>query len=160
MAGDELDRISSAIERLLRLNASRKVHANRAEAAGVELAPPGWVLLRRLDEDGPLSLSELAARADMDPAVTGRQVRQLEQGGLVERRPSDRDGRVTVVAATATGRDAFRAVQAVGRQHLADALADWSPDERARFADLLARFVDDLRPVGYRPVGSGNAEEP
>lgn len=152
MVGDELDRISSAIERLLRLNASRKVHANRAEAAGVELAPPGWVLLRRLDEDGPLSLSELAARTDMDPAATGRQVRQLEAGGLVERRPSDRDGRVTVVAATVAGRDAHRAVQAVGRQHLADALDGWSTEELARFADLLVRFVDDLRPVGYRPL--------
>jgi DNA-binding MarR family transcriptional regulator len=148
----DLDRISQAIEHLLRLNASRKVHSQRADAADVSISPPGWVLLRRISADGPCSLGELAEGTAMDPAATGRQIRQLEQQGLVERSTSEDDGRVTLVAATAAGLAAERRIRAVGAQHLGDALASWSDADLQALAVLLSRFVQDLRPVGYREV--------
>jgi len=146
----DLDELSSAIDRLLRLHASRKVHARRAEAAEVPVSPPGRVLLRRLVEGGPTSLGALAEQTHMDPAATGRQVRQLEAAGLVARRVGDHDARVTVVEASEDGRGAHERFRAVGDQHLADALAAWSADDRRQLATLLSRFVDDLRTVQYR----------
>jgi DNA-binding MarR family transcriptional regulator len=112
------------------------------------------VLLRRIVEEGPASLGALAEITYMDPAATGRQIRQLEDDGLVERTTSQDDGRVTVVSATEAGVAAHTTLRTVGDQHLGDALASWSEADRAELAALLERFVDDLRPVRYREVGS------
>jgi DNA-binding MarR family transcriptional regulator len=148
-AGDGVER---ALETLFRLNASRKVHARRAAAAGVVISQPGFVLLRRIQEDGPLSLGELARLTDMDPAATGRQIRQLEQDGLVERGPSSVDGRVTYVRVTPEGDDVRRRISEVLDQHMEDVLHEWSKADRADLARLLSRLVDDLRSAHYRTV--------
>ena len=152
MAGDHLDTAERALEMLFRLNASRKVHARQAAAAGVVISQPGFVLLRRIQEEGPLSLGELARRTDMDPAATGRQIRQLEHEGLVTRGPSAADGRVTVVRVTPRGRAVRGRVSAVRDQHMEDVLDTWSATDRATLARLLERLVDDLRSVHYRTV--------
>lgn len=148
--GEELDAVERALERLLRLTASRKVHARRASAARVAISQPGLVLLRRLQEDGPRSLGELARLADMDPATTGRQVRQLEDDGLVARTTSPADGRVTLVRVTPRGAEVRRRLAEVGGRHMEDVLGSWSSRDRVTLARLLNRLVDDLRTVHYR----------
>ncbi|MGH9051354.1 MAG: MarR family winged helix-turn-helix transcriptional regulator [Acidimicrobiia bacterium] len=156
-ADDDLDTVERALEALFRLNASRKVHALRAAAAGVTISAPGFVLLRRIQEDGPLPLGELARRADMDPAATGRQIRQLEQDGLVERVPSPGDGRVTNVSVTPEGGAARRRISEVLDRHMEDVLDAWSPADRADLARLLSRLADDLRSVHYRTLADDPA---
>ncbi len=151
MGDPELDAISAPLSRLFRLGASRRVQAGQASAAGVEVSPPGLVLLHRLVDEGPLSLSDLSARADMDPGATSRQVKVLEADGLVERRSRPDDGRVTVLAATAAGRQVRRRIAEVQDRHMADVLDGWSTADRQQFARLLDRFVEDLRSVQYRP---------
>jgi DNA-binding MarR family transcriptional regulator len=148
----DLDGVERALESLFRLNASRKVHALRAAAAGVTISAPGFVLLRRVQEDGPLSLGEIARRTDMDPAAAGRQVRQLERDGLVERVASAGDGRVTNVSVTPAGREARRRISEVLDRHMEDVLDAWSPADRANLARLLTRLADDLRSVHYRTL--------
>jgi DNA-binding MarR family transcriptional regulator len=147
---EDLDQITRSVGELLRLNASRKVHDHRGDAAHVEISPPGWALLRRIVEEGPRSLGALAELTNMDPAATGRQIRQLEDDGLVARSTSADDGRVTVVSATPGGEEASKRIRAVGQQHLADALASWSDEDRAELARLFSRFVADLRPTRFR----------
>ena len=152
--GDELDAIERALETLFRLNASRKVHSRLAAAAGVVVTQPGYVLLRRIHEDGPLSLGDLAERTDMDPAATGRQVRQLEADGLVERGPSSADGRVTFVRVTPRRpRRAAPHHRGAGPPHGGRA-AGVVAARPAALADLLGRLVDDLRTVQYRSLGT------
>jgi DNA-binding MarR family transcriptional regulator len=151
-SGDDLDAIERALETLFRLNASRKVHARLSNAAGVVISQPGYVLLRRIHEDGPLSLGELAKLTEMDPAATGRQVRQLESDGLVQRGPSSADGRVTFVRVTPKGRDVRRRINEVMYRHMEDVLEAWSSTDRAALARLLVRLVDDLRTVRYRSL--------
>ena len=148
--GDELDAIGRAIEQLLRLSGSRKVHARRAAAAGTVISPPGFALLRRIQEAGPVSLGQLARLTDMDPAATGRQIRALEHDGLVKRGPSADDGRVTVVRVTPQGAAVRRRLEEVNGRHMEDVLDQWSKADRATLARLLSRLVDDLRSVHYR----------
>ena len=152
-SGDELDAIERALETLFRLNASRKVHSRLAAAAGVVISQPGYVLLRRIHEDGPLSLGDLAKRTDMDPAATGRQVRQLEADGLVQKGPSSADGRVTFVRVTPRGREVRRRINEVTYRHMEDVLQAWSRRDRGALGELLGRLVDDLRTVQYRSLG-------
>jgi DNA-binding MarR family transcriptional regulator len=154
---DPVDVIERAVELLFRLNASRKVQARRVAAAGVAISTPGFALLRRIHEEGPLSLGELSRRAEMDPAAAGRQVQQLERDGLVSRSPSSDDGRVTVVRVTSQGQEVRRRITEVGRRHMEDVLESWSATDRATLSRLLTRFVDDLRTVQYRSIVGAQA---
>jgi len=149
---DAVDVIERSLETLFRLNANRKVHARKAAAAGVVVSQPGFVLLRRIQEHGPLSLGDLSRLTDMDPAATGRQIRQLEVDGLVARRASETDGRVTVVQVTRRGADVRRRVAKVGQAHMEGVLERWSNADRAALARLLARLVDDLRAAQYHTI--------
>ncbi|MGH3369785.1 MAG: MarR family winged helix-turn-helix transcriptional regulator [Nocardioidaceae bacterium] len=150
--GDHEGTVERALERLFRLNASRRVHARQAAAAGVAISQPGFALLRRIHEHGPVSVGELAKLTDMDPAATGRQIRQLEAEGLVTRGPSSADGRVVFVRLTSQGSEAWRRISDVRDRHMEDVLRTWSEADRAALAHLLSRLVDDLRSVRYRAV--------
>ena len=147
---DELAAIEHALEQLLRLYASRKVHARRSAAAGVMITRQGYLLLRRLQEDGDLPMGELARITQMDPAAAGRQVRQLEEDGLVTRTRGADDGRVVVVKATPRGAAVRQRLGTVGEDHMSDVLADWPAEDRERLALLLPRFVEGLRSVPFR----------
>jgi DNA-binding MarR family transcriptional regulator len=146
----DYDTLERAIAQLLRLNSSRKVHAQFAAAAGTAMSQPVAVLLRRIAEHGPLSLGEAAALTHMDPAATGRQIKELEREGLVVRGPSMQDGRVTVVRVTEKGADVSSRFIKVWQQHMEDALQGWSKADRTTLAKLLTRFVEDLRSYRYR----------
>ena len=147
---DELAAIERALEQLLRLYASRKVHARRSAAAGVMISQPGYLLLRRLQEDGPLTMGELARITQMDPAAAGRQVRQLEEEGLATRAKGEEDGRVVVVMVTPRGAAVRQRLDAVGELHMSDVLQDWPRTDRAQLAELLPRFVEGLRGIPFR----------
>lgn len=147
---DELAAIERALEQLLRLYASRKVHARRSAAAGVMISQPGYLLLRRLQEDGPLTMGELARITQMDPAAAGRQVRQLEEEGLATRAKGEEDGRVVVVMVTPRGAAVRQRLSVVGELHMSDVLQDWPRTDRAQLAELLPRFVEGLRGIPFR----------
>jgi DNA-binding MarR family transcriptional regulator len=86
----------------------------------------------------------------MDAASTGRQVRKLEDLGLVDRAPSAGDARVVVVDITDAGRDARRRIADVLDAHLRDVLDQWSPVDRRALGELLQRLVDDFREIQFR----------
>ena len=149
---DSFSEISRALERLFRLNSSRKVHSRQATAAGTPVSQPGFVLLRRIQEEGPLALGELARRTEMDPAACGRQIRMLEAEGLVVTRSGALDKRRIDVQITAAGADVRRKLAAVQDRHMDEVLDAWSEEDQLTFAKLLGRFVADLRAVQYRSV--------
>jgi DNA-binding MarR family transcriptional regulator len=153
-AGDagEIAEVERALERLFRLTVSRRMHTRQSAAVGTVVTRAGYAALRSLDAAPELSLGELARECSMDPAAAGRQVRQLEAEGLVEKAPSDGDGRVTVVRLTPAGRDVYRRIVAVRTNHMSEVLAGWSARDRASLARLVDRLVDDLRAVPFRPA--------
>lgn len=152
MTPDSFSEISRALERLFRLNSSRRVHSRQAMAAGTPISQPGFVLLRRIQEEGPLALGELARRTEMDPAACGRQIRALEAEELVTTKPSAGDKRRIDVSITNAGAEVRRRLATVQDQHMDEVLSAWSSQDRSAFAQLLGRFVADLRAVQYRSV--------
>jgi DNA-binding MarR family transcriptional regulator len=146
----DLREIERALQMLVRLNASRRVHTERSAAAGVLISQPGYALLSRIDEQGPLRLSELGKLIHMDPATVGRQVRQLEETGLVASSQDERDARVTLVRVTPKGRQAHERILRITQTHLASVLDTWNATDRAQLAALLSRLIDDFRQTRFR----------
>jgi DNA-binding MarR family transcriptional regulator len=146
---ESVQQIQRHLELLLRMSASRRVYASQADAAGVAMSQPAYVLLRRISQDGPLPMGELARRTHMDAGATARQVGQLERDGLVRRHPSPEDGRVNLVVATPSGLRMHQRVAAVLHRYMVDVLARWPERDRRDFARLMGRFVEDLRESNY-----------
>jgi DNA-binding MarR family transcriptional regulator len=144
------DELSLGLHRLQRLLASRRVFSRLAEASGVELSQQAIQVLRALSEDGPRPVADVARVAHMDLGAVSRQLKTLEDGGLLSRKTSPTHGSIVLVEATAKGKRAARQIEAVRARHLTDALSTWSTAERAELGRLLLRFVDDLQRTPYR----------
>lgn len=141
----DLEALQRSLGSLLRLHASRRVFAERSAAAGVAISQPGFALLSQADEGEAVTLGDLGRGTHMDPSAVGRQVRQLEEAGLLARSTDPDDRRVTRVRATPRGRAVRRRLADAGRAHVAEALSEWSVHDRHELARLLERFVHDLR---------------
>ncbi|MCU1396197.1 MAG: Transcriptional regulator, MarR family [Ilumatobacteraceae bacterium] len=141
-----------SLERLFRLGSNRKMYAKQAAAVGAVVARPGYALLRSIDEAGEISMGDLARECSMDPAAAGRQVRGLEEDGIVERVGGSDDGRVVVVRLTDDGRAVYRRIVDVRTSHLAKVLDEWPEADRRELIRLVDRLVSDLRAVPFKPA--------
>ena len=145
----QLDGVRLGIVRMQRMLSSRRINAGAAEAAGVSLNQQSIEVLRALGGCDAVSVGDLARSARMDTGAVSRQLRVLEEQGLVERRTSAQHGSVVLVTATSRGRSMAERYERVRYAQLARALADWTPEERVELGRLLVRLVDDLQSIPY-----------
>jgi DNA-binding MarR family transcriptional regulator len=71
--------------------------------APVGLRAGGYAILARLDQEGPLSLTALAARLAMDRSTLSRESGPLLEAGLLESNADARDGRRRLLSLSAAG---------------------------------------------------------
>ncbi len=96
---------------------------------------------------------------DLDPAIVARLLRQLEDGGLVDRSRNQDDGRMTVVEATASGQEIFDRMREVIWRHMRRALSGWPAEDVSNLAALLDRLVEEVQRQPY-PKLDGGSQEP
>jgi DNA-binding MarR family transcriptional regulator len=112
--------------------------------AGLDLDPVFLPVLVRLGQSGPASVVELSGQVGRDHSTISRQLAKLEAAGLVERAPSQADGRVRTARVTPAGEVAVAALSAARKRLLDQVLADWKPGERETFSRLFERFVEGV----------------
>ena len=140
------------MEALARVAQGRSAAARRAARAGLPLTGAAQQVLRRVIENAPVRISDLARHVHMGDAAVSRQVTALEEQGLVVRAPSSRDGRVAMVRPTPLGRGAGRRLRRAADGIFEEHLADWSSRDLARLTRLMERLARDLR-SGRRGCG-------
>ncbi|REJ06831.1 MarR family transcriptional regulator [Microbacterium bovistercoris] len=96
-----------------------------------ELQPSGYKLLTFVARSGGTNAHQLADCFEMDKSVVSRQVRMLEDLGLLESRPDEHDGRLRVLTATPAAREALAAVRADHADRMRAAMIELTPDEVA-----------------------------
>ena len=87
--------------------------------------------------DGPCSVSELARRLGVTQQATSKQVADLVDRGLVERRRDPSDARAWQISLSERGRDVVHAGRRARRAVIDDLVA-------ALGSDVVTRLVDDL----------------
>jgi DNA-binding MarR family transcriptional regulator len=142
---DPIAAVDRAMTELFRLSASRRVHADRIRRSGIDLSRTEWEFLRRVDDMGALSVSELATLLDLSLPVASRALQRLQQAGMVDRRMDPADRRRTRYVATARGRRVRAGFQAAMHEELTRALGRWNDEDLATLADIFPRFVRELR---------------
>ena len=130
--------VADALSRLGRLSSHVEAHAGRI---GADRA--SFILLKRLEAEGPLRSNALAEAMHADPSTISRHVAQLVRNGLVERTVDPGDRRACPLAVTDAGRHRLAEMRQRRDELVAGLLESWSGRDRAALAELLGRFVDD-----------------
>ncbi|MFE9098665.1 MarR family winged helix-turn-helix transcriptional regulator [Streptomyces sp. NPDC007264] len=99
-----------------------------------------YLLLNRLDKEGPMGVKALAASMGIDSSTVTRQVAPLVDTGLVKRTSHPEDGRAVVLQLSPRGAARLEEVRSSRRQLMAELTQDWAPEEREAFCTLLTRF--------------------
>ena len=136
----------------------RAFHAQRTylrpHVDGLGLGPGQPKLLVYLAVHGPSSQREVADFFECDPGAVSRMFESLERAGFVTSAPG-RDRRTKALVLTERGRAAADSWDAICAREQEAMLAGFTPEERATFADLLARARANL----WRAVNSNEGGE-
>ncbi|MEV7197081.1 MarR family transcriptional regulator [Streptomyces sp. NPDC093510] len=103
-----------------------------------------YLLLNRLDKEGPMGVKALAASMGIDSSTVTRQVAPLVDTGLVKRTSHPEDGRAVVLQLSPRGQARLDEVRSSRRELMAELTQDWDPEERESFCALLTRFNSAL----------------
>jgi len=94
-----------------------------------DLQPSGYKLLTHIARAGSANAHQLADSFEMDKSVVSRQVRMLEDLGLLESRPDDQDGRQRVLTATPSACETLADLRGGHADRLRGILAELTPEE-------------------------------
>ncbi|MEU1373534.1 MarR family transcriptional regulator [Streptomyces triculaminicus] len=124
-----------------RLGGVGRVHNSMDRAA--------YLLLNRLDQEGPMGVKALAAGMGIDSSTVTRQVAPLVDTGLVKRTSHPEDGRAVVLQLSPRGKARLEEVRASRRELMALVTEGWAEDEREIFCNLLTRFNTALSEIHF-----------
>lgn len=100
---------------------------------------PEWRLVTLIAEGGGLTQQALGAASRMDKVTVSRAAIALVDRGLIRRTPNPDDQRSHLLSLTRAGRDLYENVAPKALELEARIFANFTPKERASFADMLDR---------------------
>ncbi|TGA89929.1 MarR family transcriptional regulator [Streptomyces palmae] len=107
---------------------------------GYHLERSAYLLLSRLEAEGPMTIGRLAECFQLDVSTVNRQSAGLLRQGLLERIPDPDGGLARKLRITPAGTEDLTADRRMRRSRLGRALAGWSAEEIAGFEAALTRF--------------------
>ena len=140
-----LREIAAFLELITDLNRTPASRDRMLARSRVPLTRSGSAVLSTVERAGPLAVSELAERLGVDQSTASRQVKPLEERGLITRTSDPADRRSSLLSITAAGRRVRAKVRDTVLDDIDTALRDWPEAERARLGMLLERFGRALR---------------
>jgi DNA-binding MarR family transcriptional regulator len=112
--------------------------------AGVNLDRALFQLIISIHRKGPIGVVDLANQTGRDYTTVSRQVAKLESLGLIVRRPSAVDKRVSEAIITELGQEMTARIDAA-RDRIANKLfAEWDEKDIQDLVRLLRRFTDEF----------------
>jgi DNA-binding MarR family transcriptional regulator len=110
-----------------------------------------YLLLSRIQLEGPMSIGQLSDAFGLDASTLNRQTSAMLRAGLVERIPDPDGGIARKFRITDEGRRRLDSEREANLAGLEKVLVDWTPEEVAVFADHLRRFNTDIERLTGRP---------
>lgn len=134
--------------RLHLLHKLTDIESQRAYVAGAGLSMSDGRCLTAVGSFAPLSVKDLAQKANLNKAQASRAAQSLVDQGLVLKTASPTDGRGVVLNLTPQGKAAWqRAMDVVGQRNK-DIFGALSPAEQRQLSDFFDRLIDDARSDG------------
>ena len=124
---------------------SRQVHP--------ELEGMAYSMLGFVEQAGRVRLTDIGAHFSVGKATVSRQIKALEEIGLVAREADPLDRRAALVSLTEDGAARYLRVRNSRTARFRRLMETWPQDDVARFADLLERFNDLTDDLTGDPAG-------
>lgn len=121
-------------------NSVRTLWRDSARRVHPSLQPVGYKLLATLVRHGSCTAGALGEELATDKSVISRQVKLLEELGLVQSTPDPADGRARILTPTPKAVQCIAEVRDENQAQLRARLGGWSDDELSQFAVLLGRL--------------------
>ena len=143
---------------LARLGLAFKANAiERIEQEGFEAHQ--YSVLAMLGEGARETQATIADALDLDPSRLVAVLDALEERGLIVRQRDPQDRRRHVVSITPTGKRQLQRLRAIAKQLEDEFFAPLTPDDRARFHDLLLQLASAHDPrCGFAPSVSSKPD--
>ncbi|CUJ23212.1 MarR family winged helix-turn-helix transcriptional regulator [Cognatishimia activa] len=109
------------------------------------VGPGGGIVLMTLKDTGEIKLNELTARVARDKSQISRLIRTLEGKGLVHRKPSQEDGRISLISLTESGEIVVSELMNAVADVINDILAPISSQETKDLEAILSKALADRR---------------
>jgi len=127
-------RLEQEVAFLMRgLEAAQRLHKFPLERAH-------YLALLVLEAQGPQTVAAIAHHLLLDDSTVTRQVIEMEQEGLVAKRPNPADRRSALVDVTARGLSEAKRMRDERTERIDALVRGWSERQRETFAVLLGRF--------------------
>jgi DNA-binding MarR family transcriptional regulator len=114
----------------------------------VGMSKARWQVLAQLQREGEVSQASIQQQLNVDGAAITRQVKQLEEDGLVLRRPDPQDNRFTLVTLTALGRQLTAGMSAKRESFEALVTSGLAPEDLAALRRCLQQIHQNMRALG------------
>lgn len=163
MGGNRIsgDRAPSSLAFLLSqvgIHAARQF-AERLEEVGLQ--PPLFRILNLVDAAEGRSQQAIGEAIQVPPSRMVALVDELEEGGLVERRPNPDDRRIRALFLTGKGRSKLARAREIARAHEEQLTVGMAAADRDRLTRLLQQIVDTQTiGRGVHPGLAGKAPRP
>ncbi|MGW7074386.1 MarR family winged helix-turn-helix transcriptional regulator [Streptomyces sp. NPDC054871] len=123
----------------------------RTRSSGGRLDRSAYILLSRIQMDGPMSIGQLTEAFGLDASTLNRQTAAMLRAGLVERIPDPDGGMARKFRISAEGARQLDADRAEYILSLGKVMDSWSPEDVATFAGFLQRFNSDIERLEGHP---------
>jgi DNA-binding MarR family transcriptional regulator len=133
---------------LLTMVRSEMVRAIESELAsqGLDLSFTQYLILKKAQQLGAVSATELARSVELDGGAMTRQLDQLERKGYLRRTPHEQDRRALRIELTNAGRTVWQNTASVCSQRVMTAAQrSLNSTEQAQLYDYLERVLQALR---------------
>ena len=136
--------VAGSLALLTRQASLMRLHDLVSNRGGLTLERSAYPLLNQILALQGGRLSDVAAGLKVAVPTVSRQVRQLEDLGLVARTQDPIDGRAVLLGVTEAGVDALQRMREEWRKTVAEILEPWPEKDREILGELLERFALEL----------------
>lgn len=135
------------------INQFRRIITENANRVSPGMLPGAYKVFTTIVRREQVTASALADDLLIDKGQLSRTVRELEDLGLIERRPDPTDGRSSLLSPTALGLERLEDARAPQEHSLVEALKEWPVDEIHSLTRLLHALTAGARPATAQSVG-------
>jgi DNA-binding MarR family transcriptional regulator len=120
-------------------------------AGGHRLERSAFILLSRIEAEGPMSIGQLAEAFALDLSTVNRQTAAMVRSGIAERIPDPDGGLARKLRITAEGQRRLTHDRQWSVNGLRRLLEHWAPDEVGQLLHALTRFNQSVESVSGTP---------
>lgn len=143
LSTNEIDRLEAALTTFNRIIKKPSYWEEFQLRAGVNIDRPSAAIIYVLAKED-CQFQTLVNRLGLEAPSISRKVHELEQQGLIERKPSD-DRRVHKLHLSHQAQAVYKQLSDAKRDILSETLQGWTAEERHQLIIIIEHLADDMK---------------